>query len=46
LVITETENLTQDFVGVLAEQRRTRHLGGLSDSLMGLPTDRYLPRVG
>jgi hypothetical protein len=33
-------------IGVLAEQRRALDLGGLSLSLIGLPTVRYLPRVG
>ncbi len=46
LVVAEAEHLAQDFVGVLAEQRRTGHVARESDILIGLPTEKYLPRVG
>ncbi len=47
LVVGEAEHLAQDLVGVLAEQRRSASPRSvLSDSLIGLPTEMYLPRVG
>jgi len=46
LVIAEAEHAAQDLVGVLAEQGERSTSLGLSDSLIGLPTEMYLPRVG